>query len=758
MLLEGQTENTFSTLARASGKPLEDGPCDLFRRIQKRDGRIVDFIPRKITDAIFKAAQSVGGKDYRRAETLTEYVILELANQFQEKTILLNIEQIQDCIERVLVEKGHYRTARAFITYRNERARRRALKGELLIPCELFDGTGSLQTVSVSTSQGDSIRWDREKIVKALVRETNLPYEEARKVSYAVELEIVHSKISHLTSPLIRELTNAKLLQMGYENERRLHARLGLPVYDVEQRLLGRDAARYPGTVESEILCQFALDRVLPLEVSEAHGIQDVHVHDLHLVHKPLELRCELDLPEIAPWYQPETTGATSADRAWSHFLASWENTESRLLGLAGKRLVWENTNASLAFHAQRYGIEPAQAVQQALAKVWRLAGQAEKTPAITWRLADTVAPRWRGKFIGTRQLSLLPEDEVDAANRSFLLEILRQAADTGPYWIACGMEFEVVLAARAGKPLDSLLLEALAECISRSVPLRILFQRASIVGEKEEHQPGGLLQTISLNFPRAAAIAGGKDEVLAEWLEDHLHRVVEAHQAKKALLANRLKAGALAPLQSPGKAAGQDIPFHLEQFVCGVGVWGLAEMTRLHLGESPAKSDAALKWLLKLMARIKLRMNELGDRHGLRLRFVSNRSRQVVDRLSQSLLEAGFDCDSQSCESLIDLDAEDSSTWVSEGKVHSFFPSGHAVLGLEALNRKDKTFIQEAIQMAAAETHLGGLTWVDEFCRCRQCSAVSGEIGAVCSVCGCEQMVLVDRQGQGMVNRITRL
>ncbi|MBW7939127.1 MAG: hypothetical protein H3C63_10085, partial [Candidatus Omnitrophica bacterium] len=244
MLLEGQTENTLSTLARASGKPLEDGPCDLFRRIQKRDGRIVDFIPRKITDAIFKAAQSVGGKDYRRAETLTEYVILELANQFQEKTILLNIEQIQDCIERVLVEKGHYRTARAFITYRNERARRRALKGELLIPCELFDGTGSLQTVSVSTSQGDSIRWDREKIVKALVRETNLPYEEARKVSYAVELEIVHSKISHLTSPLIRELTNAKLLQMGYENERRLHARLGLPVYDVEQRLLGRDAAR----------------------------------------------------------------------------------------------------------------------------------------------------------------------------------------------------------------------------------------------------------------------------------------------------------------------------------------------------------------------------------------------------------------------------------------------------------------------------------------------------------------------------------
>lgn len=745
-------------MARTSGKPLEDGPCDLFRRIQKRDGRIVDFIPRKITDAIFKAAQSVGGKDYRRAETLTEYVILELAKQFQGKTILLSIEQIQDCIERVLVEKGHYRTARAFITYRNERARRRALKGDLLIPCELFDGVGSLQAASVSTSQGDSIRWDREKIVKTLVRETNLPYEEARKVSHAVELEIVHSKISHLTSPLIRELTNAKLLQMGYEKERRLHARLGLPVYDVEQRLQGRDAVQYPGTVESEILRQFALDRVLPLEVSEAHGIQDVHVHDLHLIHKPLEVSCELNLPETTPWYQTEAFSSSGPARDWSRFLASWENVESRLLGVVGKRLIWENLNTGLAFHAQQCGVDPAQAVQQALAKVWRLAGSAEKGPGITWRLVDQVAPKWRGRFIGARQLILLPEDEVEAANRGFLLEILRQAAESGPYWIACGMEFEVVLPARAGTPIDAPLLEALSDCMARSVPLRILFRRATVVGESEGNQTGGLLQTLSLNYPRAAAIAGGKDEVLAEWLEDHLRLVIDAHQAKKTLLDSRLKAGALAPLQSPDKAAEQDLPFLSEQIVCGVGVWGLAEMTRLHLGESPHSSESALKWLLKLMARLKLRMNELGERHNMRLKFIANRSNGVVDRLSQSLIEAGFDSEPQSCESLIDIEPDTPATWTREGKFHSFFPLGHAVVGLKGFNRKDKAFIESAIQMAATETHLGGLTWVDELCRCRKCGAVSGEIGTVCSVCGCEQMILVDRQGQGMVNRITRL
>ena len=48
----------------------------MIRKIRKRDGKIADFNPIQITNAICKAAQAVGGKDYKKAGELT-YKVLE---------------------------------------------------------------------------------------------------------------------------------------------------------------------------------------------------------------------------------------------------------------------------------------------------------------------------------------------------------------------------------------------------------------------------------------------------------------------------------------------------------------------------------------------------------------------------------------------------------------------------------------------------------------------------------------------------------
>ena len=64
--------------------------------------------------------------------------------------------------------------------------------------------------------------------------------------------------------------------------------------------------------------------------------------------------------------------------------------------------------------------------------------------------------PRWRGRFIGARQLSLLPEDEVDSQARCVLFEILRQAQEIGPFLSVYGLNLEVVLPAKGGEqPLE---------------------------------------------------------------------------------------------------------------------------------------------------------------------------------------------------------------------------------------------------------------------------------------------------------------
>jgi ribonucleotide reductase alpha subunit len=94
--------------------------------VQKRSGDIVPFDKEKITTAIFKAAQSVGGNDKKQAQLITENVVSIVEQRFP--TSVPHVEEIQDIIEKVLIETGHAKTAKAFILYRAERQKVRLQK------------------------------------------------------------------------------------------------------------------------------------------------------------------------------------------------------------------------------------------------------------------------------------------------------------------------------------------------------------------------------------------------------------------------------------------------------------------------------------------------------------------------------------------------------------------------------------------------------------------------------------------------------
>ncbi|MBQ9992311.1 MAG: anaerobic ribonucleoside triphosphate reductase [Firmicutes bacterium] len=97
--------------------------------IIKRDGRKVDFDISKIADAIFKAAQALGGSNRDTAEALAAQVIERLEAVGNTTP---TVEQIQDMVEKVLVENGHTRTAKEFILYRSARTRVREMNTKLM--------------------------------------------------------------------------------------------------------------------------------------------------------------------------------------------------------------------------------------------------------------------------------------------------------------------------------------------------------------------------------------------------------------------------------------------------------------------------------------------------------------------------------------------------------------------------------------------------------------------------------------------------
>jgi ribonucleoside-triphosphate reductase (formate) len=101
-----------------------------FRSIRKRDGRIVEFNMEKIVSAVFKAAKAVGGEDRQLAEELGEIVIQYLHKQLGVE--IPTVEEVQDAVEKVLIETGHAKTAKAYILYRDRRTRLRESKSELM--------------------------------------------------------------------------------------------------------------------------------------------------------------------------------------------------------------------------------------------------------------------------------------------------------------------------------------------------------------------------------------------------------------------------------------------------------------------------------------------------------------------------------------------------------------------------------------------------------------------------------------------------
>ncbi|MDR2707124.1 MAG: ribonucleoside triphosphate reductase [Nitrososphaerota archaeon] len=87
--------------------------------VLKRDSKLEHFDPERITEAIWKAARSVGGKDKEQAKRICDEVVAILNKQHGEDGVP-TVEEIQDLVERRLIENGNASTAKAYILYRKQ--------------------------------------------------------------------------------------------------------------------------------------------------------------------------------------------------------------------------------------------------------------------------------------------------------------------------------------------------------------------------------------------------------------------------------------------------------------------------------------------------------------------------------------------------------------------------------------------------------------------------------------------------------------
>jgi len=254
------------------------------RGVRKRDNRVVPYDAAKVSDAIYRAILSVGKGDRSLAEELAEAVALFLEKRFEGE--IPHVEDIQDMVETVLIQMGHAEVAKAYILFRNRKARVR----ESLQVRKTAAPDGA--TPEVDPGSRDRLEsWSKGKIVAALIREADVEADTAEAIASAVERKVFRSGLRRISTGLIRELVDNELFERGFAATLYKQAPIGIPRYNLEQIIFGADrkegfsfpkgSTEIDALIAGHILHQYSLAETHSPEVGYAHREGRIHIHRL---------------------------------------------------------------------------------------------------------------------------------------------------------------------------------------------------------------------------------------------------------------------------------------------------------------------------------------------------------------------------------------------------------------------------------------------------------------------------------------------
>ncbi len=534
-------------------------------RVEKRDGRLVRFQLEKIRDAVAAALEAVGSPDLPFAAEVASLVELALSEEVRAKRsqtpYVPHIEEIQDLVERALMELGRPAVAKAYILYREQRKKiREAVR---------VHKTARTLPLRVREAEGVSL-WSKGKLVGALMEEAELSREVAEELAQAVERRVFASGLRQVTTALIREVVTGELLERGCAQASLALSALGLSRHDLA-RLLAEDPlypwahpwanhwdgtaranrseprARVEESVASEVLKRFTLEDLVSGEAAELHRSGDLHLEDVGAPHLALAMCVDAGLL---------SSGGHSGTSAFA-VLEGVADCARRVLRV----LVLER---------------PA----EVLAPLMRSVRASSPLGLPSWLSALTAIARARGV-----RIDLGSSGMRYTAFSARLLETLAELED-GPYASRLyleGHELEALLAEHPA--LEPIVEELLAQGRLLSTWGESEERFAGPGCHRREREPGILAcgAAIAINLPRLARRAG-------PWREDLMQSgVAELVQAAVEV------AGALNDFQRTREARGA-AGVHVRRSFAIVPV-GLREAL-LHLGEGEIDADQGARLL----------------------------------------------------------------------------------------------------------------------------------------------------------------
>ncbi len=506
----------------------------------------------------------------------------------------------------------------------------------------------------VRTSADDIETWNKERIAKSLRQETDISEKDADLIASEVEKQIVASNFKYVTSPLIREIANAKLLEHGMEDARKKYTRLGVPVYDVKKMIVAeknRDNSNVPHgpeatnlTLAENIKKEYALIYVFSQDVADAHAKGDIHLHDLGMVDRPycsgqsLEyvkkfgLDLSASLAQAKPAKNPQVllahmvkfsaclqcnfSGAIGWDAVNLFFAPYLVGLSYKEIKQLAQMLIYEFSQQSVA----RGG----QAIFSDINLYWEVPKHFEKVKAI--------GPG--GKFTGKTYAAYEKESqkfiqalfevylEGDGAGRPFffpkpLLHI------TSKFFQTKGHEKFLDLACKVAADKGNTYFvfdRGETAKISQCCRLAFKLEPDDIEDAKKPWKMRySALQNITINLPRVAYKSGKDEEKLFKALSEMMEITAKAHREKRIFVEDLLNRGESGPLSFLTVNRDGSNYYRIKKASHLIGMVGLNELVKYVMGEEMHESKAALRFGVKVIAYMNLKVAEMKKKYGLK-------------------------------------------------------------------------------------------------------------------------------------------
>ena len=497
-------------------------------------------------------------------------------------------------------------------------------------------------TLFVRTSGEEIVQWNRQRIIDALIREAAIPLETAEEISREVERQIFSSGIATLTASLVRELVNARLVERGLEKARRMHARLGFPLYDVQDLIIHRNKenANVPHWPEGTNLAlaegikrEYALTNVFSPEVAEAHISGDIHIHDLGYIDRPRSVFQSLEYVKKFGLDLPDWFSVADPAKHAEVLLAHMVRFSAALQGNFSSWVRWDAVNILFApYLAGMSDNSIKQLAQMLVFEFSQLAtargGQLMMSSMdIYWdlpvHLRDCRAIGPGGVETGRKYSHYLPDARRFACA---VLEVFKEGDARGrPFFFPIPL---IHLTKQAFLPENRGFLLQGCEAAAKTGNPHFIFDR-----EKHSTLPGGkaasgaepwkmrlaLIQNVTINLARAGFLAAKSDAKLFAALENMLEIAARA-QAEKAEFMNKLLGEEQGPLSF--LTINRDGEPYLKMKDAGyyIGTIGLAELCHIHTGLMLEKDAGAVEFCSRVLKFIRKKTDVLSKKHGLRI------------------------------------------------------------------------------------------------------------------------------------------